>query len=610
MPAARWLFAPPAPETERVLINELNLRPLTARVLASRGFHDPASALSFLRPSLQHLHDPALMAGMPAATERLRRAIDNRERILIYGDYDVDGTVSVVILRKAIELAGGAAEFHIPHRLRDGYGMRPEVIEESAARGVQLLISVDTGIRANAVVQAARELGMDVIVTDHHLPERELPPALAVLNPNRRDCGYPEKNLCGAGVAFKLVQSLIATLPWPADRAQRVIESFLKMVAIATVADVVPLTGENRVIVKHGLEGLHTVRNRGLRALLEVAGFATRRAPTASEVAFRIAPRMNAAGRMDSAREVIELFTTDDPARAKEIAERLHELNRLRQETEADIVRQVLEACTREPVTEAQAALVFCSPDWHRGVVGIVASRLVERFCRPVFVLSEDADNAVAEGSGRSIPGFHLLDALESMPDLFTRFGGHRQAAGLGLPAEHVSEFRRRLNLYAAARLTPADFRPSLQIDGVLSLDEITDEAVFEVLSLAPFGMGNPAPVFAVLDAESALRPNQFKEKHVRAFLRQRGRTVNATGWHFAERMDELAPGTKLDAAVSFEDDDYARAQGWPAWGLVLKDVRSASAALHRTTAAAADGGRMTHQCSEPQSSSSSALSS
>ncbi|HZU24301.1 MAG TPA: single-stranded-DNA-specific exonuclease RecJ [Bryobacteraceae bacterium] len=579
MRPARWIFPTPDSASESRLVRELGINPITARVLVRRGFSDPASAQAFLQPSLDDLHDPLLMAGMEAARERLLRAIAAREPILICGDYDVDGTVSVVVLKKAIEMAGGAADFHVPHRLRDGYGVRPEVVEEAAARGIRLIVTVDTGIRATAVVRAARELGIDVIVTDHHLPEDELPPAIAVLNPNRRDCEYPEKNLCGAGVVFKLVQSLISRLDFDIARRRRVLESFLRMVAIATVADVVPLSGENRIIVKHGLAGLRGARNHGLRALLDIAGFGAARAPSSSEVAFRIAPRINAAGRMASATDVIELFLTEDEARAREIAGRLHELNKDRQDTEADIVRQVLEECARQPIGDGQAALVFCGRDWHRGVVGIVASRLVERFCRPVFVLSEDGERNLAEGSGRSIPDFHLLDALESMSDLFTRFGGHRQAAGLGLPIERVAQFRDRLNEYACARLTPEQFRPTLELDGMVAIDEITDTAINDLMALAPFGMGNPAPVFALLRAESALRPNVMKEKHVRAFLRQNGRTVSATGWNLGERAGEMAQGSTLDAAIAFEQDQFARSQGWGEWGIVLKDVRPACAA-------------------------------
>jgi single-stranded-DNA-specific exonuclease len=513
---------------------------------------------------------------MPEALQRLRAAITAHEKILIYGDYDVDGTVSVVILKKAIELAGGQASFHVPHRLKDGYGMRADVIERAAAMGVRLIISVDTGIRATEVVRGAGELGIDVIVTDHHLPEAELPPALAVLNPNRRDCNYPDKNLCGAGVAFKLVHALLATLGWPEEKLTRMLKSFLKLVAVATVADVVPLLGENRVIVKYGLQGLQRVSNPGLRALLEVSGMLDGRAPNARQVAFQIAPRINAAGRMDDAQNVIRMFLTDDLEQARTLAKQLHSLNQERQQTEADIVRLVLEECSQVPVTEAQAALVFAGPNWHRGVVGIVASRLVDRFYRPVFVLSEE--NGEAQGSGRSITPFHLLEALESMPELFSRFGGHRQAAGLSMPTEMVPEFRRRLDAYARERLTPADFHPRLAIDAMVDLKELTTgPAVAEILGLAPFGFGNPPPVLAIHDAEIAAAPVVLKEKHLRVQLRQNGRNLLSTAWNFAERAPELTAGARLDAAFCIEEDPYSESRGWGGWAAVLKDVRPSS---------------------------------
>ena len=575
IPGARWLFPAAADEQAAELARELHVHPLTARVLVARGFSDPVAARRYLTPSLDHLHDPLMLAGMREAVARIRAAITANEKILIYGDYDVDGTTSVVILKKALEMAGGQADFHVPHRLRDGYGMRADVIQQAAARGVSLIISVDTGIRASEVVQAARELGIDVIVTDHHLPEDTLPPAVAVINPNRPDCTYPDKNLCGAGVAFKLVQALIGTLDWPATKKARVLESFLKLVSIATVADVVPLTGENRIIVKHGLAGLRSVHNVGLRALLETAGFRDGATPTAGQVAFRVAPRINAAGRMASADDVVHLFLTTDPQRARSIAGQLHQLNQERQETEAEIVQAILEECERVPVTAAQAALVFCGRDWHRGVVGIVASRLVERFCRPAIVLSEDAEGQ-AQGSGRSIGGFHLLEALESMADLFTRFGGHKQAAGLGLAADRVEEFRLRLNAWAAARLTADDFRPRVEIDAVATTDEIRDETVAELLALGPFGFGNPSPVLAIRSAEAAGAAQVFKEKHLRACLRQNGRMLSVTAWRFVERIGEFAPGSQVDAAVTVEVDDFALSRGLPGWGLILKDVRPA----------------------------------
>ncbi len=549
MPTTQWLQPDPDPDQIAALSTTLRIQPLTARVLTSRGLTDPETAQRFLTPSLEHLHPPSLLTGMPEAVARLRAAIAAREKILIYGDYDVDGTVSVVILKKAIELAGGEASFHVPHRLKDGYGMHADVIERAAAMGVRLIVSVDTGIRAGTVVQAARDLGIDVIVTDHHLPEAELPPALAVINPNRRDCTYPDKNLCGAGVAFKLVHALLATLGWPDGKLARMLKSFLKLVAVATVADVVPLLGENRIIVKYGLQGLHRVHNPGLRALLEVSGM-DGKAPTARQVAFQIAPRINAAGRMDDAQNVVRMFLTEDLECARHFAKQLHSLNQERQETEADIVRRVLEECSEVPITESQSALVFSGPNWHRGVVGIVASRLVDRFYRPVFVLSEE-DGEVS-GSGRSITPFHLLDALESMPDLFTRFGGHRQAAGVSMPAGMVPEFRKRLEAYASERLSAADFHPRLTIDAMVDLKELTTgPAVAEILGMAPFGFGNPPPVLAILDAEVAKTPTLLKEKHLKVHLRQNGRNLFATAWNFAERAPELTLGARTDAAFS-----------------------------------------------------------
>jgi single-stranded-DNA-specific exonuclease len=464
----------------------------------------------------------------------------------------------------------------VPDRFAEGYGMRPEVIERAAADGASLVISVDTGIRARESVARAAELGVDVVITDHHLPEESLPPAYAVINPNRPDCAYPEKSLCGAGVAFKLIQSLFRALQWPETRARSILASFLKMVSIATVADVVPLTGENRIIVRHGLDGLRTVHNPGLRALLDVAGFAPGDRPSAGQIAFRVAPRINAAGRMANASDVVDLFLTKDAGRAREIARQLHELNQERQQTEAAIVERILEECSREPVTDQDAALIFAGEDWHRGVVGIVASRVVERFHRPVFILSLDSEKGEAQGSGRSIPAFHLLDALESMSDLFTRFGGHRQAAGLSLPVGSVPEFRRRMRAHAAGSLTPADFRPVRQIDAILDFSEVSEQAVQDLLSLEPFGFGNPTPVFlaegVVVDGEARL----FKEKHLRVPLCQRGRRFWLKGWNAAPRIQELAPGSAIDVAFTIEDDPYSAARGYPGWNLVLKDLRTA----------------------------------
>jgi len=383
-------------------------------------------------------------------------------------------------------------------------------------------------------------------------------------------------------VAFKLVQALIGSLGWPAAKVQRVTESFLKLVAIATVADVVSLTGENRVMVKHGLDGLGEVRSPGLRALLDVAGFAGTNRPSARQVAFQIAPRLNAAGRMDTAQAVIELFLTADAERARVLAKQLHEQNAERQQVEA----RIRETCEELPVEESAAGLVYYAEDWHRGVLGIVASRLVERLQRPVFVLSRNAEDGLVQGSGRSIPAFHLLEALESMADVFVRFGGHQHAAGVTLESSRVEEFRERFNAYAMARLRPEDFQPELRVDGVLDLREINDRSAAEVFSLAPFGHGNPSPLFAALGVEVAGSPAPWNEKHLRVMLRQNGRSLALKAWNFAERAGELAAAARVDVVFSLEEDAYSLARGYPGWAAVLRDVRPAGQTAREATAA------------------------
>ena len=512
-----------------------------------------------------------MMRDMDRALARLQAAIRDGEKIEIHGDYDVDGTTSTVILKTAIGMAGGAAGFFIPHRVRDGYGMRDTAIDRAAENGVKLIISVDTGIRACAAVMRAKDLGIDVIVTDHHLPEHGLPPAVAVLNPNRVDCIYPEKTLCGAAVAFKLAHALLATLGWPREKLDRILASLLKLVAIATIADVVPLTGENRVMVAFGLRGLADVRNAGLRALLDAAGVTPGRAPTTTQIGFRVAPRINAAGRMASASEVVELFLTNDVKRARDIAERLSAFNADRQTEEQRIIEEILAECETSVTDLTTAALVFAREKWHRGVLGIVASRLVERFCRPVFVLG--IDNGEAAGSGRSISVFHLLESLESMSGLFVKFGGHRQAAGVTMASGRIEEFRNSLVAYASARLKAEDFEPIQKIDARLRFSDIGNEFWGVLQQLEPFGMGNAAPVFAATDVEVMNEPAVMKEKHVRFAAAQDGRVINFKAFNMAHRLDELERGAHLDLAFQIEADDY-----WGGWSAKVCDFRSARA--------------------------------
>jgi single-stranded-DNA-specific exonuclease len=582
-PVASWVLPKSPGAAIAVLAETLRVEPVIAAILASRGFTDCALAREFLSPQLTLLHDPFEMHDMDRATERLLHSLATREAILLYGDYDVDGTSSIIILKKALELLGGRVDFHVPHRINEGYGMRADIVEQAAAQGVRLIVSVDTGIRANEVVRHASGLGIDVIVTDHHLPDAELPPAFAVLNPNRPDCRYPNKYLCGAGVTFKLVQALLSRSPLPVARQTALLESFLKPVAIATVADIVPLIGENRVIVHRGLSGLRQVRNVGLKSLLTVAGFEDGECPSAHQVAFRLAPRINAAGRMASARDVIELFLTEDSDRARELAGQLDALNRERQQVESDIVEEIVAACEAELLDLNPPAMVFAGSGWHLGVLGIVASRLVERFSRPVFVLSEAPPSAQGEdgflsGSGRSIPAFHLLEALEAMPDLFTKFGGHRQAAGLTLPATSLAAFRQRFSEFAGTRLRLEDLRPEYFVDAAASFRELTDKAIQQLLALGPFGFGNPAPILLASGAEVAGPPKVLKEgKHFTVPLRHAGRLLICKAWNFGDRAELFIPGTRLDVLYQIEDDPMSRKRGYGSWCISLKDIRTTS---------------------------------
>ncbi|HXW13872.1 MAG TPA: DHH family phosphoesterase, partial [Terriglobia bacterium] len=357
----RWLDSSIDAETVRRLAREIKVSLLVARLLVQRGLAEPEAARAFLHPSLGQLHAPELMAGMREAVERLRRALDQHEKILIYGDYDVDGTMAVVMLLTTLRMLGANVEAYIPHRLTDGYGMRVPVVEEAAANGIRVVISVDTGIREHEVLARARELGVDCIVTDHHLPDDHLPSACAILNPRRADCGYPEKSLAGVGVAFKLAQALLGS-----RMTERLLQSFLKVVSIGTIADVVPLLGENRVFARFGLAALRQPAQSGLAALIELSGLAGKEI-NAGDVGFRLAPRLNAAGRMENARDVIDLFTLPDAARTREIAERLERLNRERQRVEEEILRAIVAQLESRGDLSKQYTLVLAGEGWHRG---------------------------------------------------------------------------------------------------------------------------------------------------------------------------------------------------------------------------------------------------
>lgn len=542
------------------LAAEAKIAAIVARLLVTRGVTTADAATQFLAPKLEHLHSPYLMKGMREAIARIQQAIAVNERILIYGDYDVDGTTAIVILKRAIEIAGGSADFHVPHRIRDGYGMKDDVIERAAAEGVRLVISVDTGIRAFAAAEAARRVGLDLIVTDHHLPEDgQLPHALAVLNPNQPDCSYPCKSLCGAGIAFKIAQALFEAKD-EADARRRLLPSFLKMAAIATIADAVPLVGENRVIAKLGLAGLRDPRNAGLRALMTVAQLADKqRHLTASDVAFRIAPRMNAAGRMDVAQTVIDLFEARDEDRARELAARLNQLNSDRQQSEQQIV-QALEERLTEPQFADARCIVLDGEGWHRGIIGIAATRVVERTYRPALVISHE--NGEGHGSGRSISGFHLLSALESCHELFTRFGGHAHAVGFSLPSDRIDDLRRRLDAYARARLSAEDLIPVLEVESEIELSGITPELIRTVQKMEPFGVGNREPLFICRQLRVLLPPKIVKEKHVKLRVAQsngKAMRFDAMAWRMADRIstEGVLANDGVDLAFTLDENTH-----------------------------------------------------
>ena len=537
-----------------VVARELGVSPITARLLCIRGLGDLDSARRFLSPSLSDLHDPFRLADMAPAVDRVLAAIARKERIAIHGDYDVDGVTSTVILRRALELLGADVTHFIPERLRDGYGLQPAALDRLHAEGVRLVISVDCGIRADEAARHATALGLDLIITDHHEPDTELPRALAVINPKRHDCTYPDKNLAGVGVALKLVQALCGR-----SGRDAWLPAFVKIAAIGTLADVVPLIGENRIIAKLGLGMLSTGPHKvGLRSLLDACGL-TGKQIDSYHIGFVVGPRVNAAGRMSTPDIAARLLLASDESmadEAKALAEQLNSENLRRQKEEAEIVAAAKKAVETELDVGSRTVIVVAGDGWHRGVIGIVASKLVDAFHRPAIVLSIDGD--VAHGSCRSIPAFDMLGALESCADVMTKFGGHLQAAGLTIDASRIRELRTRINDHADQRLQPDDLRPRLWIDGSLTFRSITPQVAAELTALAPFGAGNPNPMFRTSGVEVVDGPRLLKDRHLKMSFRQDGRVMRGIAWRAAEREQFVASHrTAIDLAFSVEQDSW-----------------------------------------------------
>ncbi len=548
-PPLRWrLSAPPDETAARSLANELGIPPALARLLVARGFGLAEAARAFLRPSLDTLQDPLTLRDMDRAVEAVAGAVRAGRRIMVHGDYDVDGQCATALLTRALQAAGAEVLPFVPDRMRDGYDFGPAGIRAAQAAGASLILTCDCGITAVDAVALARAQGIDVVVTDHHLPGAHLPPAVAVVDPQRSDDTSGLSQLCGTGIAFKLVEALIPVLGLPA----RLHLHLLDLVALATVADVVPLTGENRTLVKHGLRVLAQSRWPGLRALIRSSGL-DRREIRAGHLGYVLGPRLNAAGRIGDAMDGVRLLLTDSDAEADALAASLSALNDRRQALDQRILDQAVEQVERDMDPERDSAFVLSADDWHAGVVGIVASRIVERYGRPTFLVAFDGQ--IGKGSGRSIAAFDLHSALAECAGLLERFGGHRMAAGLTVQRANFEAFRERFAAVARERLTPADLGPEQRIDLVIGLDEANDELEKLCRHLEPCGMGNPGPVFGVRGAQlSAAR--RVGNGHLKATLLAGSTRLPAIGFNWADRITWLL-SDPVDAAFRLEMNEW-----------------------------------------------------
>ncbi|HHX77359.1 MAG TPA: single-stranded-DNA-specific exonuclease RecJ, partial [Firmicutes bacterium] len=509
----KWKYRQAKFEQGEILARELEISIITAVLLCQRGFTEPEKARKFLFPSLQDLSDPLSLTGMEEALGRINLALERQEKMLIYGDYDVDGVTSTALLYSLLKELGGKVAFYIPSRFEEGYGLNKEAVKKAAAGGYSLLLTVDCGEKAEAEILLGKELGLDIIVTDHHQPQGEIK-ALAHINPWREKSCPPGGHLAGVGVAYKLAQALLA-----ARKKEEEAEKYLDLVALGTIADIVPLLGENRILVKYGLEKLQAGERAGVRALLEVAGYAGKPVDVDS-INFGLAPRLNAAGRMGDASPGVELLTTSDAERAREIAAALDKENKLRQKVEQEILAEAYALINAEGLQDRHV-LVLASRGWHEGVLGIVASRLAESFHRPAILLSLD-DNGMARGSGRSVPGFNLAAALTGAAGLLERFGGHEAAAGLTLKETNIGLLADELDLLARQRAATAE-EAGMVLDIFLDVKDLTSNLTEELSLLAPFGQSNPQPVFGGCFQITGKRKVGKNGKHLKLTVEDQG---------------------------------------------------------------------------------------
>ena len=552
VPAAppRWII-PKSPDEDavRALAEALSLPEIVCRLLLIRGYVTADEAKSFLRPKLDRLHDPLSFLSMNKAVERLTRAVREKELVFIHGDYDVDGICSTTILTRVIRGLGGQAIPFIPRRIEDGYDLSDAGVNAALAAGAKVLVTCDCGTGAVGPIARLCRSGVDVIVTDHHLPSGELPDCLSILNPKRPGCGYPDKDLAAVAVTWKLSLALTRAL----GANENFVWAMLDLVALATVADVAPLRGENRVFVRYGLKMLADTRNIGMRALLRAAGLDGRQL-TAGRIGFILAPRLNAAGRLGHAIRGVELLLTENEHEANVIARELEELNHRRQEIDHTTLEQARERVLAMDLEE-QYSLVLADDTWHPGVVGIVASRLVEEFGRPTVLIALSGEQG--KGSGRSIPKFDLHGALGQSRQHLLRYGGHRAAAGITIERDKVADFAARFNEVARSVLTPADLIPEIRVDLEVSIDGLDGRIESLFRHFEPFGIGNPTPVLLAHNVTIARPPRAIGQDGLKLALDTGTGSLEAVGWGLASRVQEFQPGTKVDVAFRLERDDY-----------------------------------------------------
>ncbi|MBT3231811.1 MAG: single-stranded-DNA-specific exonuclease RecJ [Calditrichaeota bacterium] len=548
---SKWEFYSPLNATVIGKMSEqLEIPKPVARVLYNRGIIETEDVRHFLRPKMEHLHDPFLMNGMDKAVDRLIIALREHEQILIYGDYDVDGITSTAMMYLFLKDLGGQVSFYIPDRATEGYGISRGGIEEARGHNCSLIISVDCGITSVKEVEIARELGIDLIVSDHHEPGESLPDAVAVIDPKRSDCAYPFKDLAGVGVAFKLAQGLIQKLNLDSAYA----EKYLDLVAIGSAADIVPLIGENRVFTKLGLQKLNSNGLDGVTTLLETAGFKTGKIDV-GQIIYGLAPRINAVGRLGRASPAVELLVTRNHSRARSIALQLEEENRRRKEIDSATLIEALSKIDSVFHPDRDSVIVLDGEQWHPGVIGIVASRIIERYYRPTVMIS--VDKGVGKGSARSVPNFDLHSALKSCADLFIQFGGHKYAAGLTIPAENIPEFRRRFNKIASEMLTPTDLIRKVNIDDEIELDMITYELLRMLNMLAPFGPHNRHPQFVSYNLSVVGTPRIVGNNHLKFKVSQNGAVIEAIAFNRGEDIKRLQTNRIVDLIYTIEENTW-----------------------------------------------------